>query len=101
MPQPAPLTLTPDQLARYAHGEAGTVALARECGVSDFTVRRALRRQGVAVRPRGWQRGRPQPWRRDARRLAEMRRLRAAGWTLARIGRHYDLTRERVRQLLA
>jgi DNA-directed RNA polymerase sigma subunit (sigma70/sigma32) len=33
-------------------------------------------------------------------RNARMRRLRDRGWTLARIGSEYGLTRERVRQVL-
>jgi len=33
-------------------------------------------------------------------RNEEMRRLRNDGWTLARIGRKFDITRERVRQIV-
>ena len=38
---------------------------------------------------------------RRARRVAAMRRLRAQGWTLERIGKRYGITKQRVGQLLA
>ena len=64
-------------------------------GRDTFGLPRPHGRQGVTPRPRGG-RGRHGP---DA--VAEMRRLRGAGWTLARVGQRFGITRERVRQLLA
>ena len=94
--RPLAHVLTDDQLDRYRRGEVSAKALAREAGWPLQTVCAALRRQGVAVRPRG-----RRPPRRGRAEVAEMRRLRAEGWTLARVGQRFGLTRERVRQLLA
>ncbi len=50
--------------------------------------------------PRGTRRPPPRPPRRDDARLGEMARLRGEGLTLAEIAARFDITRERVRQLL-
>ena len=91
---PRARVLTDDQLDRYRRGAAAVTALAGETGWCPQTVCDALRRQGVTPRPRGV-RSRHGPV-----AVAEMRRLRGAGWTLARIGQRFGITRERVRQLL-
>ena len=81
-----------DYAAAYRRG--WTLArLSRRLGWSVARVQRALVAAGVELRPRG-----PTP--RMAARAAAYRRLRAAGWTLQRIGDKYGVTRMAVGQLL-
>lgn len=67
-----------------AEYEAGATvhALSVKYRVDDKTVQLRVRRAGVALRPAK----KPLP----VSELGEIRRLRAAGWSLARIGEKYD-----------
>jgi hypothetical protein len=69
---------------------------------SEKTQRPAAMRPGDTAQPdRPPAAGRPAPLAELPPRLQEIAALRLAGWTLARIGARYGLTRERARQLLA
>jgi hypothetical protein len=72
-------------------------AVGERHGVCTVTARRLIMLAGGKMRPRG----NPQRGLRDMERAAVMARRYLSGETLAAIGQDYDLTRERVRQILA
>lgn len=89
-----------DKIAQaYLGGESISV-ISSELGLSMGTVRAALIRRGVARRKSG-ECQKASTRRRDDEKSERIKAMREAGKTLAEIGATEQLTRERVRQILA
>ncbi len=95
MPGPDDQTATALIALRYAEGDR-VPDIARDHGVSPETIRRRLRRMGVALRPRGRPKGA-----KSAAWHAEAERLRKAGWAHKAIGEAVGRSEHVVRTTLS
>lgn len=101
MPPGPIIALPPALVARYRAGELSARELARLADCDRETVRRRLAELG-SLRPRAevvaaQNRGRT----RHAKRDAQIRRLRAQGWTWPALARRFGVSTARIGQILA
>lgn len=76
-----------DEIRAAYEAGATCLALAREYGVPESTMRDFFRREGIQMRPLG---------KVSSEDVVEMVRLRTAGWTYQQIGERFGVTRHAV-----